>query len=280
MSFRNGTVLATLTRSIRDVFTELDQTQGKPALSNGQLWLMFLLASACLLGLNYLKFFSALNDCIGLVASLFGESPRQWIAEFKRLPYANLLQNVWWGMWHWLFFFILPWLLIRWGFKSNLKEYGWGFGETHKHWLGYLALLTPIMVFAVLASSRPDFVNHYPFYTDAKLSIVDLLLWECIYISQFITVEFFFRGFLLSSLQPRFGSVAIAIMSIPYVMLHFPKPWLEATGAIGFGIFLGILALRSRSIWGGVIVHAGIALCMDCAALIQSGNFPITLFRN
>jgi membrane protease YdiL (CAAX protease family) len=137
----------------------------------------------------------------------------------------------------------------------------------------------PVMVFAILASFRPDFVNHYPFYSDAKFSLLDLLVWEIIYISQFVTVEFFFRGFLLSSLQPRFGSLAIAVMCVPYLMLHFTKPWLEAAGAIGFGFFLGILALKSRSIWGGVIVHAGIALCMDCAALIQAENFPINFLR-
>jgi len=57
-------------------------------------------------------------------------------------------------------------------------------------------------------------------------------------------------------------------------MIHFPKPWLEATGAIFFGLFLGILALRSRSIWGGVAVHTGVALSMDIAALLQRGTLP------
>ena len=36
--------------------------------------------------------------------------------------------------------------------------------------------------------------------------------------------------------------------------------WMEATGAILFGLFLGLLALRSRSIWGGFLVHAGVAV--------------------
>jgi len=57
-------------------------------------------------------------------------------------------------------------------------------------------------------------------------------------------------------------------------MLHFTKPWLEATGAILFGLFLGVLAFRSRSIWGGVMVHISIALSMDIASLLQTKGLP------
>ncbi|WP_428623233.1 CPBP family glutamic-type intramembrane protease, partial [Sedimenticola sp.] len=53
-----------------------------------------------------------------------------------------------------------------------------------------------------------------------------------------------------------------------------PKPWLEATGAILFGFFLGVLAMRTRSIWGGVAVHAGVALSMDFAAIARKGGLP------
>jgi uncharacterized protein len=60
-----------------------------------------------------------------------------------------------------------------------------------------------------------------------------------------------------------------------YLMIHFPKPWLEATGAIFFGLFLGMLALRSGSIWGGFLVHAGVAVGMDIAALVQQQRLPI-----
>jgi membrane protease YdiL (CAAX protease family) len=63
-------------------------------------------------------------------------------------------------------------------------------------------------------------------------------------------------------------------MCVPYLMIHFPKPWPEAAGAILFGLFLGILALRSRTIWGGVAVHMTVAASMDFAALLQGGNLP------
>ena len=63
-------------------------------------------------------------------------------------------------------------------------------------------------------------------------------------------------------------------MIVPYMMIHFPKPWLEASGAIFFGLFLGVLALHTRSIWGGVLVHISIALSMDIAALLQTKGLP------
>ena len=63
-------------------------------------------------------------------------------------------------------------------------------------------------------------------------------------------------------------------MCLPYLMLHFPKLWPESMGAILFGFFLGILAVRSRSIWGGVAVHVSIALTMDIAALLQTRGLP------
>ena len=110
-------------------------------------------------------------------------------------------------------------------------------------------------------------------------SWLDLILWECIYILQFIAVEFFFRGFLVNGLRIPFGSLSIAVMCLPYLMLHFPKLWLESFGAISFGFLLGILALRSKSIWGGVAVHVAIALTMDFMAMMQTKGFPELFMR-
>jgi hypothetical protein len=35
------------------------------------------------------------------------------------------------------------------------------------------------------------------------------------------------------------------------------------------------LALRTRSIWGGVLVHVSIALSMDLLALLQTRGLPV-----
>jgi uncharacterized protein len=54
---------------------------------------------------------------------------------------------------------------------------------------------------------------------------------------------------------------------VPYCMIHYGKPMTETLGAIGAGIILGTLAMRTRSIWGGVVIHVGVATMMDALAV-------------
>ena len=58
-------------------------------------------------------------------------------------------------------------------------------------------------------------------------------------------------------------------MIVPHCMIHYPKPLPETLGAILAGIALGTLAMRTRSIWGGVFIHVGVALTMDWLAVAQ-----------
>ena len=40
------------------------------------------------------------------------------------------------------------------------------------------------------------------------------------------------------------------------------------------GIILGTLALRTRSIWGGVLIHVSVAITMDLLALYHTVGLP------
>ena len=208
------------------------------------------------------------------------------LAEWKNLPgnyyqhqltltgWAELYDYVWWTGVHLISYVVLPVFCIRYYFKQRVRDFGWQLNEAPQHWRGYLLLLSPILVFVYWVSLGKDFVNHYPFYDLAGRSWVDLLAWEFLYLCQFVFLEFFFRGFIVNALRPAIGANAVWVMCVPYLMIHFPKLWLEATGAIFFGLFLGILALRSRSIWGGVMVHAGVAVSMDIVALLRKQGLP------
>lgn len=237
------------------------------------LWILF---ASCwlLLILNYGKSWVALEGLLHMAAPLVGEGLGAYAQSLRSGPYGQLWQLAWWSLLHFICFVVVPVAIIKWYLRRPVAEFGAGWGETHLHWQGYVALLLPILAAIVVVSHRDDFVNHYPFYQFAGRSWTEFLLWEFIYLAQFASLEFFFRGFMVSSLRPAFGSGAIFIMMVPYLMIHFPKPWLEATGSIFFGLFLAILALRSRSIWGGFGVHAGVAIGMDIAALVQKGQFP------
>lgn len=262
-----------------DAEAKAERSQLNDDTERKRVWLVIIVACFCLLMVNYLKYSSVLLETIRLLESWFDIANQQWSRNYRSHPYRELIGYVWWGFWNLLCFLIIPMLTITCVLKQPLKNYGWQKGSIQQHWLGYVLLATPIMFFAFLVSFREDFANHYPFYNLAHKSWLDLILWECIYILQFIAVEFFFRGFLVNGLRIPFGSLSIAVMCLPYLMLHFPKLWLESFGAISFGFLLGILALRSKSIWGGVAVHVAIALMMDCMAILQVKGLPDQLMR-
>ncbi len=263
---------------ILEVLDDIDQSPDSYTLSRpAALRRVFVtLASVCvgLLILHYAKNSYLLYHGLAALGEWRGQGAGAYTAWLRESQWRSLIGYAWWTGWHLICFLLLPWLVIRFVWKLPLADFGWRWGETHRHWRGYVLLLSPILFFVFLVSQGDDFVNHYPFYPQAGRSWLDLLAWEALYMTQFVVLEFFFRGYILRALRPALGANAIWIMCVPYLMIHFPKLWLEATGAILFGLFLGILALRSRSIWGGVMVHAGVALSMDMAALMQKGQWP------
>ena len=74
------------------------------------------------------------------------------------------------------------------------------------------------------------------------------------------------------------GSGAIFAMCVPYCMIHYGKPYLEATGAVIAGIALGSLAMRTKSIYSGFLVHVSVALTMDFTALALRHGIPTSLW--
>jgi membrane protease YdiL (CAAX protease family) len=138
----------------------------------------------------------------------------------------------------------------------------------------YVLLFVLIAPVVYLASLTKGFQETYPFYKQANRSTFDFWAWEMMYWAQFLSLEFFFRGFLLQGLRRALGSGAIFVMIVPYTMIHYGKPMPETFGAIFAGIILGTLAMRTKSIWGGVIIHIGVATMMDVLAVGHCSSNP------
>jgi len=230
--------------------------------------------SVCLLLIHYLKNSYALVVMLRGISVLTGEDVNHLHLKLRTSDFAQLISYGWWTGWHIVGYLLIPYIVNKFLIKESFVDMGWRFNDTGKHWRAYIALISPILFFIFLVSFREDFLNHYPFYKLAHRSWFDFIAWEVLYLTQFICLEFFFRGFFLNALRPALGANAIWVMCVPYLMIHFPKLWPEATGAILFGLFLGILALQSRSIWGGFMVHAGIAITMDLASMFKQGKIP------
>jgi membrane protease YdiL (CAAX protease family) len=106
------------------------------------------------------------------------------------------------------------------------------------------------------------------------------MIWEVIYFLQFLGLEAFFRGWMVGALRRSMGAGAIFALAAPDCMIHYGKPDLEAIGAIVAGVVLGSLAMRTRSIYAGFLVHITVALLMDLLALWRGHRLPVTFWSS
>lgn len=154
----------------------------------------------------------------------------------------------------------------------------WGLTLKNVRWRPYglmLALMTPLIVFA---GTQPDFLAAYPRLKQIAFIAphTDHLLWfqllyEVDYGIDFVTIELFFRGFLLFAFVRYAGMQAILPMAVFYCSVHFGKPLLECISSFFGGLILGAVAHRTQSIVGGLAVHLGIAWMMEISG--YAGNF-------
>jgi len=182
--------------------------------------------------------------------------------------------HAWWSAFRVLTYFLLPALFVRLVLKEKVRDHGLHVAGVRKE-LPLLGLAFGVVLLLVLVASQSEsFTHKYPFYRLARRSYSDLMLWELLYVAQFFSLEFFFRGHWLTVLRRSFGSYAIFIMVVPYCMVHFGKPLPETLGAIFAGVFLGTLALKTRSIWTGFMIHCGVGIAMDVASIAATGSLP------
>jgi membrane protease YdiL (CAAX protease family) len=191
-------------------------------------------------------------------------------ATIARGPYYELACYAYWGLACVVGYLVLPALVLRRLRPGEpLSSFGWSVAGLRGHGLTYLLLFLAVLPLVAVAAVRPDFLRIYPFYSHAGRSLLDFLCWEAIYAAQFVSLEFFFRGFLLQTLKRDLGAHAIFVAVVPYCMIHFSKPLPETLGAIVAGIVLGTLSLRTGSILGGVMLHVAVAVTMDVLALAR-----------
>ena len=160
------------------------------------------------------------------------------------------------------------WVVFDYGFRAN-----W---QTLKPYFFVLALVTPSVIGA---SFFPDFQRAYPQYKPwdyqdvFNLSISQrAAIFEMCYSTGFVAVEAIFRGALAITMIKLMGSRAVLAMASFYCVFHFGKPAGEAVGAFFGGYALGVLAIHSRSVFGGLIVHLGVAMLMETMGYLHYFN--------
>jgi hypothetical protein len=143
-------------------------------------------------------------------------------------------------------------------------------------WAPYLLLLAAMIPLVGFAACQPAFLHAYPklkalnFLAPGGPSAMQTVLYELSYGSDFLTIEIFFRGFLVVLLGRYAGPAAILPMAVFYCSIHFGKPMPECISSYFGGIILGIIACYSQSILGGIVVHLGLAWMMELAAILAT----------
>jgi len=172
--------------------------------------------------------------------------------------------------------FVLPALIaLRLTIDRNVKGL-YGICSGKHHIKAYLCLYVVILPILAVVSFTPDFLSYYPMYTPWNFgNVFDRPVWlnttiyEIIYVSDFLMVEMIFRGALVIGMASILGRRAVLPMIVVYVTLHFGKPVMETISALFGGYFLGALAFQTRHIWGGIIIHMGIAFIVELLRFFQ-----------
>lgn len=188
-----------------------------------------------------------------------------------------LMEYLYWFISDFITLFILSSLIIKFILKENLKDYGLIWGD-YKAGLKLSAIFLLVMFPLIwFISSQESFVQNYPHLNTARESWNIFFIYEFCMLIYMFAWEFIWRGFMLFGLREKFGYYAVLIQMIPFVILHNGKPELETFGAILGGIALGILALKTKSIYYCVAVHIGVMFIIDTISILRykTGDYGI-----
>lgn len=172
-------------------------------------------------------------------------------------------------------FYIVPLLIIRNFFDKNTPGL-YGLATRGFKFKPYLFMLLIVFPIICLVSFLPDFLKQYPSFKPwLMIEVFSLKKWELTaifemaYAFNFIMVELIFRGALVIGMATVMGKDAILPMVATYAFLHFGKPLGETIGSVIGGYILGVIALYSRNILGGCLIHIGVAYLMEYMAMFQ-----------
>jgi CAAX protease family protein len=144
------------------------------------------------------------------------------------------------------------WLL----FRDKPRDYGIRIGLWKPAIVWSTACLAAMALILYGVGRMPDFRSYY------HRSVIDwpeLLLYSALFM---LAWEFLFRGYMLFGLEKSMGKSAIFVQTIPFVLLHFGKPFLETLACIPGGFIFGYVAYRTRSFLPCFIIHFGIYAMM------------------
>lgn len=195
------------------------------------------------------------------------------LAPMLTLPETPLAAWAWWTGLQALLGFLIPVLLLRFGFRRRLSEIGLGPGDL-RFGLAVLAVYVPVVLLGTwVLSADPAFQAINPRLRPAIHDWSLFALYELLFLMYWIGWEYLWRGFVLFGTAPTLGLYAIFVQMLPFAALHVNKPPAEALLSIPGGLLLGALVWRCRTFWIAVPIHFVQMLALDfwCTLRFRTG---------
>jgi membrane protease YdiL (CAAX protease family) len=263
---------------VSDTFEQVEaDCRARMSVASGPDWktMIVLVTTAIVLTAQHYLFILGYFDSLkaAFIETIVDRFAETLVGTGSTWPLQRLARHLYWAIGVIGTYVVLPVCVVKLVFRERLVDYGLKVrGLLHGGWL-YLAMFAFMFPFLVCLSTTVRFQETYPFYDlEPGQPLWPLFwIWELFYVLQFVSLEFFFRGFIVHGTKHRFGVYSIFVMMVPYCMIHFGKPLPETCGAIGAGVVLGFMSLKTRSIWLGAALHVAVAISMDLLSLWRQG---------
>lgn len=212
---------------------------------------------------------SSLATLAMVVYSYHGSGPDvpEWFIERSTalfdVPHRSFHEHLWAHASAVVVLMLVPLAACYWLEGWSPRDLGFRVRGTGRETLIVLGLWAVMIPLVWLVHDTPSFAATYPRFAPAEHDMRLYFLYEGLYLVKWIAWEFFFRGFMLFGFGKDFLHRAVLVSTIPFVIMHFGKPEAETAGALIAGLVLCYLALKSKSIWPGVLLHWLVASTMD-----------------
>lgn len=200
---------------------------------------------------------------------------KQWTADmeiyFKEKFYLNLI-----GSYLFRSIGIIACLcLFRWMTTGKIGLYG--LTRSTKYLRVYLLIFALLLPLFFIVSLTPQFLDFYPkmdiSYYGGAFGWADwktIGLFELLYANDYVAVESMFRGAMIVGMSRWLGARSVLPMVVTYMCIHLGKPDLELCSSVIGEYILGILAYRTKHLWGGIVIHLGIALLFEALGMMHT----------
>jgi len=171
---------------------------------------------------------------------------------------------------------LLPLFVVKFVFKEDAKEYGFGLGDT-KTGMIWLLVLLPVSVIGSLAVTVLGVHTYYSYLTDENWLKAYYVALHCIsYIGFVLGFEFLFRGFVLFGLAKNLGNdtnakwIAVFFSGAASVVCLLGLPITFIVSALALFIPAGFLNFRLRSFLYIAMFHWSAGIWADIWEIIKN----------